>query len=688
MTASYIQVNFAYILELISPSLEGKLFWDQTQWIGLLAATGGYLALALDYTGRRMPRPRLRWPVIGVLPAVFLLLTATNSWHGLIVPADVRVIAAPPFDALTYSFTPAVYAITAWSYAMVGIASFLLLVHFRSAQRLYRSQITAILLGIWLPLAGTALTLLGIPLTPQRDILPLTVTIGLAIIAWALLRIRLLEVSPIAHHAVLSSMSEALIVLDGQDRVVDLNPAAQRLLGVSAEAVIGRPARQALARWTYLIDYLSGMDEASAEVAVSDQGVERRFDLRLTPIQDRRGQRQGRLMLLRDTTQTRRAEQAERQERMLAEALRDTARALASTLDLDHLLDRILEVVGRVVPHTTSNVMLIEGDLAHAVRGRGYAADELRTLEENLVAIAQVGNFRRMAETGQPVCVANVESAGGAWVSLPASSWIRSYIGAPIQVEGQVIGFLNLNSEEPDWFEEDDANRLLAFAEQAGVAIRNAQLYAQAQTVAALQERQRLARDLHDAVSQTLFAASITAESLPFLSDRDPEAAREALRDLQVMTRGAMAEMRTLLLTLRPDSLERSDFEVLIRQLADALAAKAQLQTQIDLKNPDRLPIQVKPVFYRIAQEALTNIGKHASARQVVIRLEAAQAQDCARLTIRDDGRGFDPAAVTGDRLGLKIMRERAGEIGANLAIETRPGEGTMIEVVWEDPPL
>jgi signal transduction histidine kinase len=194
-------------------------------------------------------------------------------------------------------------------------------------------------------------------------------------------------------------------------------------------------------------------------------------------------------------------------------------------------------------------------------------------------------------------------------------------------------------------------------------------------------ERTRLARDLHDAVTQTLFSATLIAEVLPELWKKNRPEGLRRLAELRQLTRGALAEMRTLLVELRPNALTEIPLPTLLRQLTDALAGRTGLDIQLHCHGEHGLPPDVQVGLYRIAQESLNNILKHAHASQAVVTLHISRS---LRLTITDDGVGFDPAGVTPDHIGLRIMRERAEAIGAQFNVESSPGEGTQVSVVWE----
>jgi len=179
----------------------------------------------------------------------------------------------------------------------------------------------------------------------------------------------------------------------------------------------------------------------------------------------------------RELAERKQAEAAEREQRALAEALRDTAAALTSTLSLDQVLERILAEAGCVVSHDAGNIMLIEQDVACIARSQGYAG---RGLAEWILTmrcpLAQTANLRYMFETGQPMAIPDVQSYPG-WVDIPETRWVHSYVGAPIRIKGQVVGFLNLDSATPGFFDQAHAERLQAFADQAGIAIENARLF-------------------------------------------------------------------------------------------------------------------------------------------------------------------------------------------------------------------
>jgi PAS domain S-box-containing protein len=199
-------------------------------------------------------------------------------------------------------------------------------------------------------------------------------------------------------------------------------------------------------------------------------------------------------------------------------------------------------------------------------------------------------------------------------------------------------------------------------------------------------ERTRLARDLHDAVTQTLFSASLIAEVLPDIWAMDEAEARRSTEELRQLTRGALAEMRTLLLELRPAALTQARFPDLIKQLSEAVIGRARLPVQLDVTGEYEMPPDVKVAFYRIAQESLNNIMKYARATEVQVQLRLVCCN--VHMEIRDNGIGFEPSAIRPTSLGMRIMRERADAIRARLNISSTPGQGSTVSLDWNEDEL
>jgi PAS domain S-box-containing protein len=211
------------------------------------------------------------------------------------------------------------------------------------------------------------------------------------------------------------------------------------------------------------------------------------------------------------------------------------------------------------------------------------------------------------------------------------------------------------------------------------------QLARKAAEEAVTADRTRLARELHDAVTQTLFSASLIAEVLPELWEMDIAEAQKSTEELRQLTRGALAEMRTLLLELRPTTLTQARLTDLIKQLCEAFIGRSRLPITLNIEGEGKLPPEVQLAFYRIAQESLNNVFKYARAKQVHVDLLISPT--VVHFEVRDNGIGFDPSRIKPTSLGMRIMRERADAICADFHLTSSPGAGTCVEVVWKENP-
>ena len=198
-------------------------------------------------------------------------------------------------------------------------------------------------------------------------------------------------------------------------------------------------------------------------------------------------------------------------------------------------------------------------------------------------------------------------------------------------------------------------------------------------------ERRRLARELHDSTTQALFAATLKAEALSVVGGLQPGPATETLEELRRLSRGALAQMRTLLLELDGEPLEETPIDYLLRQLVESMEGRVTTVCRLEMRGEGSLPPVLHEAIYRVAQEALNNIARHAHAEHAWVSLE--MQRDRVRLSVEDDGRGFDPDQVDPARLGLRSMRERADEAGAALTVKPRPGGGTVVGLDWRPNP-
>jgi PAS domain S-box-containing protein len=357
------------------------------------------------------------------------------------------------------------------------------------------------------------------------------------------------------------------------------------------------------------------------------------------------------------------------------EALYRADEALHASLKLDDVLQALVDVATDILDADKTAVMV--WDERHtrlaARAGRGFSPESLA----RMVHGPGEGVTWLVASTGRPIAIDDVRQDPRVARHLADPEGIRSFLQVPITIGGEVFGVFGVNHCQLHTFTADEQRVLVSLAHRAALAINNARLYEQAEGKAALEERQKLARELHDSVSQALYGIGLGARTARTLLDRDPSALTEPLDYVLGLSEAGLAEMRALIFELRPESLQQEGLCVALDKHAASLRARYGLAVEFAGCEPDAA-ISVKEAAYRIAQEALHNVTKHAHASHVELRLTCEP--DRLTLDIQDDGAGFDPSASYPGHLGLHSMRERAERLGGSLDITSVKGEGTHIQ--------
>lgn len=369
--------------------------------------------------------------------------------------------------------------------------------------------------------------------------------------------------------------------------------------------------------------------------------------------------------------------------------LLEISQTLASRLELKPEL--ILDQLGILIKYTHASLFIIVDSTLSGVAVRGIG--RLEKSAPFTVKLNGQGTLETLFNDRKPIRISDIWSdersaqflrglLTGESTALLES--MRSWMWVPLAVKQRIIGGFGLASSTRDYFTSHDADLAMTIANQAAVTLVNAELYEHAQALAAVQERQRLAQNLHDAVNQSLFSAGLITEVLPRLWDRDPDAGKRSLQDLRHLINGAMAEMRALLAELRPTTLTDTELGDLLLILGNAFTGRTNIPVNIMVIGDRSLKAQTQVAIYRICQEALNNIAKHAKADNVKIELNHSARS--LSLNIRDDGCGFEVSDLSdASHYGLSMMREMAEETGGVLKISSQVGLGTEIEVRWRN---
>lgn len=477
--------------------------------------------------------------------------------------------------------------------------------------------------------------------------------------------------------AILDTVASLIIVLGRDGRIIYFNRACEETSGYTYAEVKGREI------WDLLIttEERDGVQRIFAELQteqlhnthenhwITKDGRCRLIAWANTPVLDREGQVETIVATGTDIT--------ERQHTALlldtGESLqRVTTAVLHKLTTLDDVLNIVCAEACQLTGASGSAVLLLEKEnwmQVAASNGTPLPIMERLTLTDSLAGL--------VVDKQQPLLLNGFRDQVKIYYRNPD---IKTLLAVPLMVDNNIIGVLDVVNK-PGGFSQEDIQIMALFADQAAIAIENTQLHEQAEHLAILEERQRLARELHDSVTQTLYSVSLYTDATRMaLAAGKQNVALEHLQELRKMAREAMLDMRLLIFELRPPILEREGLVAALQARLEAVEARSGLQTAFQVEGTCQLPLSVEEELYRLAQEALNNAVKHAAAQQVMVHVKFGENSYC--LEVRDDGLGFDlETARHSGGLGLQGMEERIQRIGAVLSISCSPGNGTILQV-------
>lgn len=492
---------------------------------------------------------------------------------------------------------------------------------------------------------------------------------------------------------ILDDLDVWLNVHDAEYNMLVWNRAAERLSGYPAEEVLGH-AR--VWDWCYpdaeyrrtIIARARGIVEEGVVVGgfqneiVCRDGKRRCMSWNSSRIVDDDGTVRGAIVVGYEVTELQRSRDKLRRLNEELSVLYDVASVASESVELSVTLDRCLERVLRALP--------ADGGLIHVLEVSPAADGEARlvlaahsgvdgALLRLVRAAPASGLVGEIFSTGEPLRLDDLRLDERVSPEALASG-VVSFAGVPMRARGRTLGVFSLLSSEPGGFSDEDLPLLVSVGDQIGLTVDHARLQDQAARVAVLEERRRLARELHDAVSQSLYSLTLFAEAgRRHLSRGELDQAEENLERLAQTSQETFREMRLLVHELRPLELEERGLEGALRRRLEAVEGRTGVEFDLEIENGLVLPGRQEEALYRVAQEALNNTLRHARAKRVVISV--TREDSTTRLEVRDDGIGFDPLAAGRGGLGLRSIRERVDRIDGSLDVDSRPGGGTRIVV-------
>lgn len=482
---------------------------------------------------------------------------------------------------------------------------------------------------------------------------------------------------------ILSASADAIVIIDRNRRYLYANPAAGEIAGVPYQDLIGRDFLDNIAprmHDTILTGFqksLTGFPGRRSSVVVRPNGEEREIEYSSMSLHHN-----GEPLvasIFHDVTE-------QRQQEREASALVQIASSLSLDQPLEDKLRALAEHIVQATRAIASSVMLVdEASLQlQTVGAAGFPKGALEALMSTWSAATASDSLVVRAYREQRAYV--VENARAQNLSNPkyahAHDLIRALpwdiiVASPIVYRGEALGVLCSYFAPGTRISASEMDLLQAIANQAAVAVENHQLYEEAQGIAALEERQRLARELHDSVSQALYGIGLGARTARTLVDIDPQRAVEPVDYVLSLAEVGLAEMRALVFELRPEALETDGLIASLEKQVATLPARHAIEVDFaECDEPD-LPLPVKEAVYRIAQEAIHNTIKHAQASN--LKIDISCTAEALVMELHDNGNGFDARGSFPGHLGLQSMRERATSLDGFIKIQSAPGSGTTV---------
>jgi PAS domain S-box-containing protein len=481
---------------------------------------------------------------------------------------------------------------------------------------------------------------------------------------------------------VVDSSLDGLAAINQAGLIIYANSAVSDMLGVAQESMIG----------TELLAYIVPEDRPQLGPYVADITIRRAARLAVRGMRPDGGVRELELshtpivargrpvvaVIFRDITETNRLERA-------ANALAQVATNMAVTQPIERMLEAVARSVVEATDAVAASVFLLEGERTLRTAGTwglptGFidamdAAAHAAAARPALEAIAKQADFMYEDLPNRILGDPAFASAHSVVRDVP---W-KVVVTIPMVHGGRSLGALSAYFRPGQRPNEPTMTFLHAIAGLAASSAEIFRLVSASQHQVALEERQRLARELHDSVSQALYGIALGARSARNRLARDPQRAVEPLDYILGLAEAALADMRSLILELQPESLEREGLVGALAKRVDAIKGRYDIDVRTDLPDEPPISLDTKQAIYRIAQEALHNLVKHSRAKHASLRLRSDT--DALTMEVADDGEGFDPSRSYPGHFGLPSMRERVQSRGGELQIESRPGEGTTVRV-------
>jgi diguanylate cyclase (GGDEF)-like protein/PAS domain S-box-containing protein len=455
-----------------------KITCSKLSYLGIATSPALLLMFALDYSRHSEWFKTRNLVLLWIIPIISIGMAFTNEKHWLLWSSIVQSPGTSG-EFLVYNHGIYFWVHVTICYIFMLTASTIIIRTALFFHKQYRSQAFVLFFASLIPWIGNFIYISGLSPIKGLDLTPLSFSLSAVILGWSIFRLQLFSLIPIAREMVVEYMNDGVVVLDNENKILDINSAAAKLIFIEKENLLGQKVDEALKDHPDILARFRGIQEGRVEIELQTQPP-KYLDVNITPLFDQNSQLNGRIFILRDVTDRKKIEQDEREQRLLASSLSDSATALSSLRDVNDVLDRILLDVQSVVPHDTASIALLdEKNIVSFARYRFAKDSGLGEVVSQLkLNVDSIHNFKIMLRTKKPVVIEDTTQDPN-WFPIKNSEWIKSFVGVPIITGGKVIGFLNLDSSKTNFFSQKSAEWLQAFADHVGVAIENARLFEQ-----------------------------------------------------------------------------------------------------------------------------------------------------------------------------------------------------------------
>ena len=496
---------------------------------------------------------------------------------------------------------------------------------------------------------------------------------------------KLILVPPMSRDSVVEFMSDGWIVLDKKNNVIDINPVAEKIIGKTTHELFGQSAENIFKNWPNLINSLNESRALDVKGSVKIGGDWNYLNIYLSPLIDKNSEQYGKLIVWRDITERRIADEARQQARdEMFILLHSITSAAGRALNLDDFLQ---EIIYQIVysSHSQSIAVYLLEDHENEPEKISYALAAQHGVplfpDGKMFSIPDLYEVvTQVIEHGQTILIPDIQN------DTRINEYIQtlgqmSLLVTPMVVEGEVLGLIGLTRLGNIGYDNGEIARLAAVTDEVASFIQSNR---QRQFSIALAERQRLVRDLHDSVTQKLYGLVMLAEATRAgIKSGVTDMPARVIDTMAENARQALKEMRLFLFQMQPVDFARDGLAVVLQQRLSAVEGRADINARLVIDDKIILPLETQLALYFIAQEALNNVLKHAKAKNVKISLQTRRQNSV--LEIEDDGCGFDIKATDTSGIGLRSMRERVAQIDGKLRLSSTPGTGTKITVTLKN---